>query len=854
MSGPDKPLCIDGAEVDLTNCDREPIHILGRVQSYGCLVAASSDWIIRQASTNTHTVLGLDAETIIGTRIVDQLPSETLHRIRSKIQTLSHQDAVARMFGLDVFGDGRRFDLAVHLSGESIVLEFERVPGAHMRDDLSAVQPIIARIRHKKSFADFAEEAARGLSALSGFDRVMVYKFDEDGTGTVVAETLQGDADGYMGLRFPASDIPRQARKLYERNLIRIIPDVDGENFAIVPNLGPNGEALDLSLAMTRAVSQIHLEYLRNMGVAASMSVSILRKGKLWGLFACHHSTPHFIDYEARTAIELFAQLFSYELGEKENEEHRIEQDKAQDLREKLLSQVTSGADIVAGFQLLRENIGEIIPFDGMAIYSEGKYVAAGSAPSEEEFIGLARFLNSQNTGRVFATDCLSRSYSRAGIFGDRVAGVLALPISRSPADYIVLFRREVATVVDWSGNPEKPVVTEPGGTMLSPRRSFAVWQEVKKFTSVAWSESEIRAAESLRFVLLEVVLKLADEAKLERSRAQDQQELLIAELNHRVRNILNLIRGLVSQGRNDVDTIEDFTSVLDSRIQALARAHDQLTETDWTWASLSELILVEADAFGGTSGERVAIHGTDVLLAPEAFSPMALVVHELVTNSAKYGALSDSRGRVEIVLEVNDDGSLNIRWRDVGGPPVKAPTRRGFGLTIIECTIPFELRGTSEVHFRLNGFAADFCLPSAHVKPVKQSPAVRREAPATPIAPLTLSGEVLLVEDNMIIAMDAADILNEFGAARVHTVSSVKGAMRVLDKTRPEIAILDVNLGSETSVDVAARLREMEVPFVVATGYGETDGLDRAYPGATVVRKPYVAETLRRALATARA
>ncbi|MFD2578363.1 HWE histidine kinase domain-containing protein [Novosphingobium colocasiae] len=263
-----------------------------------------------------------------------------------------------------------------------------------------------------------------------------------------------------------------------------------------------------------------------------------------------------------------------------------------------------------------------------------------------------------------------------------------------------------------------------PNGPRLTPRKSFELWKEEMGGHARPWTIDEINAAESLRITLLEVVLRLADAANAERDRAHRQQDMLIAELNHRVRNILNLIRGLVSQSKEGAASIDDFAEIIGSRIQALARAHDQVTRTDWSPSSLYNLIRTETDAYASKSQDRVRISGPDALIAPTAFTTLALVIHELMTNSCKYGALSDSRGLVQVTLSRGDDGGLRIDWHESDGPAVKAPTRRGFGSTIIERTIPHELGGSAAVDFPTDGLRATFLVPDEHISSFETPPA----------------------------------------------------------------------------------------------------------------------------------
>ncbi len=837
--------------VDLTNCDREPIHLLGHVQAYGCLISTSSDLLINHLSENCETLLGLKPGDVVGDALIHHLPDRTVHDLRTRLQLSSSSGTgVSRLFNYDVLENGTLFDISVHSTGQSFVFEFEPKPEQEDdRDDLALVQPLIARVNKKDTVMAAAQEAAMAMQVLSGFDRVMVYRFAPDGSGEVIAERLASGMEPFLGLRYPASDIPQQARALYKRSTLRLIADVDGEVSPLVPQKNPNGDPLDLSLSVTRAVSPIHLEYLRNMGVSSSMSVSILKDGELWGLFACHHRSARYVDYERRTAIELFAQFFSYELERKIESEIRDEERGSRDLQDRLMVRLSAGSDLINSFDMIADELAQIVACNGVAVYSEGRYTARGTAPNAEEFKRLARFLNTAPTGKVFSIDSLAGSYPDADVISDRVAGLMAVPISRTPRDYIVFFRQEIARAVRWAGNPQKPVEMGPNGVRLTPRKSFEAWTEMVRGTSEPWTESERRAAEALRISLIEIVLKLTDEANAERKSAREKQELLIAELNHRVRNILNLIQGLVSQSKSGLTSLSEYTKVLDGRIQSLARAHDQLTRQAWSPTAINDLIQVEVNAYLNGQEERLIITGDAPLLAPEAFSTMALVIHELVTNSAKYGALTDRSGTVAISMRLAGDGALMIEWRERGGPPVQAPTRRGFGSTIIERTVPFELHGKVETRFNVAGFEADIMIPS---KFVSEAPATVADAPTKQTLEavgeaVELDGTALVLEDNMVIALDASDILTTFGAAEVKLTSSVDDALATIADADIAFAVLDINLGSQTSLPVAQRLHEMGVPFVLATGYGDVESILDDYPAAPVVQKPFTSDSLGR-------
>ena len=834
------------AEVDLTSCDREPIHVIGAVQDFSCLIALSPDWLVTHASANVAGMLGLDPGAIIGTPIAEHLPAKSLHKMRAHMALVTRGEETVRLFGLDAMGDGRRFDVAFSLMGRSAIVEFERAHPRNDTDTLATVQPMIARSARQTKFERMCHEAARGLQAITGYDRVMIYRFEPDETGTVIAEAARFGMEPYLGLRYPASDIPRQARALYLRNRLRIVADIDGPVHPILPERPIDGRPLDLSLAIGRAISPIHLEYLRNMGVASSMSVSIIIQGRLWGLFACHHPVPHLVDYRRRTAAELFGQLFGYELASRLAAEQEEQAAHGRVLHDSLTARLSSGADLRVRLEETAAEIEEAISFDGIGLWMDGGYRSLGLAPDGEEFEGLVKFLNTSPVPAVYASDAISSVYPPAEAFADRAAGMLALPISRSPRDYLILFRKELVRDVRWAGNPEKPVRTGPNGLRLTPRRSFEAWREVVRGRSAPWTPGEVAAAEALRVTMLEVVLKLTDEARSAAKKAGERQEILVAELNHRVRNILNLIRGLVGQSSRGASSVTEFSTALNGRIQALSRAHDLLTADAWGPADLAELIRIEAEAYIGEGGERLTIDGPRVLLEPGAVTTMALVLHELVTNSAKYGALSAPAGRVRVRLSPAPEGDLRLEWRESGGPAVGDPSRRGFGTAIIERSIPHELKGDAEIDFRVTGLEARFRLPAAVIAS-QSGEAAALAADSPEMGRFSLEGKVALVlEDNLIISLDAVDHLEDLGAQSVIAVAAVSQAMTAIAEAgRIDVAILDVNLGDETSMAVAQELARRGVPFVLATGYGGQQSIVEDFPEAPLVTKPYDAQSL---------
>ena len=840
-------------QVDLTSCDREPIHQLGHIQPFGAMLIVSSDNFIAHHSANAAEFFGLES-VARGDSLDSVLPELTLESIRDAAKWLVEPDDTERLFSLATLGTEKgRLDCSIHRSAGLLVLEFERHDPAGFGNHVASIRPMMNRLEGIERVEDLCQAAAKRLKALLEFDRVMVYRFHPDGSGEVIAEARESEVDSYSGLRYPKSDIPRQARELYLRNRLRIIADVNDTPVPVVPAQRLDGDPIDLSLSTLRSVSPIHIEYLRNMGVRASLSISIIVRGRLWGLFACHHYCPRTLPFSKRTAAEVFSQLFSLTLDRALHDSGEARRALGQNLHERLMTRLAAGADLRETLEQIGQSIGDSIPHDGASIFIDGDYRASGHAPSEDEFRQILPALNSGPAGRILARTDLASAIPEARAFAARATGALIIPVSRQARDYFILWRRQLTQVVTWAGNPDKAVEQTAEGERLVPRKSFAAWQETVEGRSADWTQAELDLAETLRITLLEVILRLTDAAAQDRKRAGEQQDLLIAELNHRVRNILNLIRGLVNQSRHETADAVTLTRLIGGRIGALAAAHDNLTRDNWGPTSLKKLIADEADAYLGSKTTRLTVEGADVLVVPQAYTVLALVLHEMITNSAKYGSLSDQSGDLLITFDRAENGDLTLSWKERGGPPVQAPERRGFGSTIIEKSIPHELQGEADVEFALGGLQARFLIPGRFLQDAEteheMTTHVEHGEDGTTGSGDDLPQRVLLIEDNMIIALDTEEMLRELGVAEVYVSGSVTQALRAIDKDKPDFAVLDFNLGEESSEPVARQLARDGVPFVLATGYSAKEVRFEELGARAILKKPYDKSDLAKAL-----
>ncbi len=370
----------------------------------------------------------------------------------------------------------------------------------------------------------------------------------------------------------------------------------------VLPDLDAHGRPIDLSMSILRSVSPIHIEYPKNMGVGASLSISIVVDGKLWGLFACHHYSARLLE----RAPHRLGTVRPDVCLPPESRERRLALDfetKARQIADRLLTSVADNASLLDDPSWLIEALADAIPADGIGVWIDGRPALSGLAPSQEQFSELVRILN-----RMRPVASLRPTTYRESAPGDIAERCRRRShrnsLSRSPRDYVVLFRQEIVCSVRWAGDPHKPVEYGPNGPRLTPRKSFETWSELVRDRSHPFSAAERGVAETIRVTLIEVVLRLTDEANAARQQANERQQLLIAELNHRVRNILSLISGLIRQSRGTTDSASDFIGHLEGRVQALARAHDQITRDHWAPAPLRALLQAEVAAYLGKNAD----------------------------------------------------------------------------------------------------------------------------------------------------------------------------------------------------------------------------------------------------------
>jgi len=848
--------------VDLNICDSEPIHIPGSIQPHGALLAlAPVSLRIEQVAGDTLGLLGTAAEDLLGQPIDVLLNEEQVARLRDTLQTQRQLNRSLPAFEMLLQEGERPVDAIVYESDGVAVLEFEPPYGGDRDNTLTMLHTMELQLRKARAVPEMCQGMAEAVRGVTGFDRVMVYRFLADGSGLVDAEARDPEAEGFLGLRFPASDIPRQARALYLRNWLRLIPNARYRPAPLQPVLNPTtARPLDMSQSVLRSVSPIHLEYLGNMGVAASMSISLVRQGQLWGLIACHHRAPLFVPTRLRVACELFAEMASLRLETQLTTQELEGKLGAKQILEDLMLGLANESDLPSGLRRLLPKLLEFIPSGAVALWFNGQATSLGPTPAAAEIAGLVDWLHSRDEG-IFATENLAALYPLAADFADLGSGLLALSLSNPPRDYVLWFLPEQTRTVTWAGNPDKAMQGGEHGGRLSPRGSFAAWQQEVHQQSRPWLQVEIGAARSLRMALLEVVLRRIDLVAREQAEAKRRQDFLMAELDHRVKNMLATIHALVGQSQISGDKVAGFLATFEGRLQAMSRAHSLLTKSRWDGVNLLALINAEMAPYIEHSNAMVAIAaGPTVVLRPKAALALSLGLHELATNATKYGALSRPGGHVQIEWHTEqrpESPILVLQWRETGGPPVTAPETPGFGLTLIESSLSYELGGTMQFGFPAEGLTCSVEMPWDQIASVAELPPPPPPPPPVPRAPTALGSlsaelmgaRILLVEDNALLANSMVRSLKMWGAVLVGPAPRLCAAIQLAEAAEIDAAILDIDLDGTLVWPAAEVLVARGIPFVLASGYEASLVVPPSLLDRPVLNKPFTLVELRTAL-----
>ncbi|WP_231425233.1 ATP-binding protein [Pedobacter sp. Leaf250] len=659
--------------VDLTNCDKEPIHIPGKVQSHGFLIAINkTDLTISYVSENTGDYLFTPAKDLLD-RPISAL-SGYFNQPDFNIDDLLKLGVIRKSFDAispyPVEVNKNPFYLIINESVNDWLLEFE--PVSLQYDIQSLVGRSASAMLQGKSVSALLSGAAVEVKKLINYDRIMIYKFLDDGHGEVVAEEKEEHLEPFFGLHYPASDIPKQARELYKLNLTRLIANVNTNDSPIITF--KENTPLDLTNGGLRAVSPIHIQYLKNMGVYSSFSISLIANGELWGLIACHNYSPKFIDYKAREGSKLIGEILSSALEYRQAEEDSEAVELFNSTAIVLSEHLNRDKYLVDALTNHDKNLLNVTNGTGVAIIFENELKTIGQVPDDESIWELADWIKDNSDESIYYTHRLSEIFHPAKNYKDIASGILACSISKDPDEVMIWFKPEQLSTVNWAGNPDKPVTPSADGLAnLSPRKSFETWSQVVNNTSEKWLPEEITSVLRIREIIVAHINKKANEIRLLNEKLQSAYEELDTfsyTISHDLRTPLTSIKTyaelmlknktLDDNGKKMLDRIVSGANKMNFLIKEILNlARVGRSEIVYETVNMQSLIkeistevwaAFKADNAELILGQSIDLKGDKTMIAQ--------VFTNLISNAVKYSSMVE---KPKISVSANMDGGETI-------------------------------------------------------------------------------------------------------------------------------------------------------------------------------------------------
>ncbi len=599
--------------LEAINQEREPIHTPGSIQPHGLLCVLSElDLRITQVSLNATEILGIAPEKLIDCPLADLLTRDRINEIRAILDPTSEQTNPLNLSITADDGSTRFFNGIVHrVTSCEVVLELEPIAANAKRDFTQSYRNIkdtLAKIQVTKDLLELCNLIVKEVRQITGFDRVMIYRFNENGDGTVIAEDKQADLEAFLGLYYPDTDIPQQAKHLYILNWLRLLPDVNYQPSGLLTSLQP-AAPIDMSHCVLRSMSPCHIKYLQNMGVGASMCISLIQEQRLWGMITCHHNTPKFVPYEIRTICEFLGQLMSTELSVKEGTQNLDYKLRLKASQVRFVNRLKNATDFLLSLEDSPDDLLYLTGAQGAAVCEGDRIVLIGNTPCEKDVIDLLAWLPDRLGNDFFVTDSLPSLYPAALAYKNVASGLLAMVVSKIQDRYVLWFRPEFLQTVTWAGNPDNPKQIEADGSLsFSPRQSFAAWQETVRLKSQTWLRCEIEAAIDLRSLIVDVILAQSDEMarvnlELERSNMELNSFAYVAshDLKEPLRGIHNYSNFLMedygevlpSDGITKLQTVVRLTQRMEDLINSLMH-YSQLGRAELSWQVVDLNVLVQ--------------------------------------------------------------------------------------------------------------------------------------------------------------------------------------------------------------------------------------------------------------------
>lgn len=500
-------------DYDSEFCGSIPLNFINLIQAHGVLlVLQRNSFTIVQASENAEQLLGSTAAALVQQPLQSFISLEQLQLLQDQLDRKETSNHIPLTLSWQSPAGTKNLSATLHTRDLYLLLELEvaqQTTGHSFVATYQAISYIISALKEAESVTAVSSVATKELKKLSGFDRVMVYQFDETWNGTVIAEAQEAHMEeSYLGLHFPASDIPKQARELYTKTPFRIIPDVKAPTAKLYPVINPLTSSLtDVSDATLRAVPLVHIEYLKNMGVRASMSTPIVVNGKLWGLISCHHRSAMPVGFELRTSFGIISEIIASQISAREKEDSFRYRSSLHEIELKLMEQVYTSKNLSEGLLDNPSYLLDLLGVQGLVLTFNTEYLTAGDVPDKGMVRNLIKWLARYGNNKIFTTDSLPALFEEAQLYRDVASGLIAIQITGS-RHYVLGFRAEVIKSVNWGGNPNEAIKFEARSKRYHPRNSFNLWREQVEFTAPPWRPEVLEVAQHIRTAMLEKLLK----------------------------------------------------------------------------------------------------------------------------------------------------------------------------------------------------------------------------------------------------------------------------------------------------------------------------------------------------------